>query len=46
MAASALIVVGDENALIEEVVRTAAKLLPGQGPGQVGPLIDGIAKTR
>jgi hypothetical protein len=46
MAASVLIVVGEGDALIDEVVRTAAKLQPGQGPGQVGPLIDGIAKSR
>lgn len=46
MAASVLIVVGGNDALIEQVVTAAAALVPGQGAGQVGPVIDGIAKTR
>jgi len=49
MAASALILVGNNDetdALLNEVVATAAKLQPGQQGGQVGPLIDGIAKDR
>jgi len=50
MAASALIVVdstgteGDD--LIQEIVETASKLKIGQKAGEVGPLIDGIAKKR
>jgi methylmalonic acid semialdehyde dehydrogenase len=51
MAASALIVVdqtddNSDNAVINEVVAVAAKLNPGQGAGEVGPLIDNIAKER
>lgn len=47
MAASVLILVGDEtDAVLQEVVATASKLLPGQQGGQVGPLIDGVAKER
>jgi malonate-semialdehyde dehydrogenase (acetylating) / methylmalonate-semialdehyde dehydrogenase len=46
MAASVLIVVGDNKELINEIVQTAGKLLPGQAAGQVGPVIDDIAKAR
>lgn len=46
MAASALITVGEGEAVIEEVVKTTAKLCPGQESGKVGPLIDEIAKER
>ena len=46
MAASVLLIVGENDPLLGEVVATAAKLTPGQAGGQVGPLIDGIAKKR
>lgn len=46
MAASALIVVGENQELMDTVVEVAAALQPGQAAGQVGPLIDGIAKER
>lgn len=54
MAASVLILVdeeqqGEEHALdglLSEILETASKLLPGQEGGQVGPLIDPIAKKR
>jgi acyl-CoA reductase-like NAD-dependent aldehyde dehydrogenase len=50
MAASVLLVVDDCSAatssLIEEIVSTASKLTAGQAGGQVGPLIDNIAKNR
>jgi malonate-semialdehyde dehydrogenase (acetylating)/methylmalonate-semialdehyde dehydrogenase len=46
MAASVLIVVGENDALIEQVVAAASALVPGQAAGQVGPVIDGIAQAR
>jgi malonate-semialdehyde dehydrogenase (acetylating)/methylmalonate-semialdehyde dehydrogenase len=46
MAASVLVLVGECSGLLEEVVNTARTLQRGQGSGQVGPLIDGIAKSR
>lgn len=50
MAASALLIVDEDPVvtatLLEEIVATAAKLTAGQAGGQVGPLIDGIAKER
>ena len=41
-----MIVVGENDALINEIVSVASKLVPGQLPGQIGPLIDNIAKER
>jgi malonate-semialdehyde dehydrogenase (acetylating) / methylmalonate-semialdehyde dehydrogenase len=32
--------------LVDEIIKTASALQPGQGAGQVGPLIDRIAKDR
>ena len=46
MAASVLIVVGDNQPLIDEIVNLASKLQPGQENGKVGPIIDGIARDR
>jgi malonate-semialdehyde dehydrogenase (acetylating)/methylmalonate-semialdehyde dehydrogenase len=52
MAASALILVDEDDGeskndeLLREIVSVASKLQPGQVGGQVGPLIDNIAKTR
>jgi acyl-CoA reductase-like NAD-dependent aldehyde dehydrogenase len=48
MAASALILIDSPNSdnVLKAIVDTASKLAPGQNPGQVGPVIDGIAKER
>ena len=46
MAASVLVIVGDHPSLLQEIVAVSAKLTAGQEAGQVGPLIDGIAKAR
>ena len=55
MAASALVLVGDGRgeeadqqvlALLDAVVEAAGKLQAGQEGGQVGPLIDEVAKAR
>jgi malonate-semialdehyde dehydrogenase (acetylating) / methylmalonate-semialdehyde dehydrogenase len=46
MAASVLIVVGENQPLIDEIVSLAGKLEAGQGNGQVGPVIDHIARDR
>jgi malonate-semialdehyde dehydrogenase (acetylating)/methylmalonate-semialdehyde dehydrogenase len=46
MAASVLLVVGENDELINEVVSVAGALKAGQAAGQVGPLIDNIAKER
>lgn len=52
MAASALILVDEDgetaanDALLQTIVDVTAKLEAGQKGGQVGPLIDNIAKTR
>lgn len=55
MAASVLILVSDGtkettqyliDTLLHEVVEATRPLVPGQGPGQVGPLIDDIAVKR
>lgn len=46
MAASVLILVSPQPELVEEIVSVASKLEAGQEAGQVGPVIDGIAKER
>eukprot|EP01035_Chromulina_nebulosa_P020265 gene20265-26309_t len=46
MAASVLIVVGKNDVLLDKLVETAGQLVAGQEAGQVGPLIDNIAKER
>lgn len=46
MAASVLVTVGDCKNLVDEIVRVASALQRGQAAGQVGALIDNIAKTR
>lgn len=46
MAASVLVLVGECNGLLDEIVRIASALQRGQATGQVGPVIDGIAKAR
>lgn len=40
MAASVLVLVGNTGSLLESIVEAAAKLLPGCGVGEVGPIID------
>lgn len=46
MAASALIVVQQQDELINSIVAKASKLVPGQASGQMGPIIDEIAVQR
>jgi len=46
MAASALIVVKEQSELIKQIVEKASKLVPGQGAGQMGPVIDEAAVQR
>lgn len=43
MAASVLLVIGNQEALINEIISKASKLVPGQDNGQIGPVIDGIS---
>jgi methylmalonic acid semialdehyde dehydrogenase len=46
MAASVLIVVGDNQPLIDMVVANAGALQPGQEAGKVGPVIDQMSKDK
>lgn len=46
MAASALIVVQQQDDLINAIVSKSSKITPGQGAGQMGPIIDEIAVQR
>lgn len=46
MAASVLLVVGDNQDTVSKVVEATRVLQAGQEAGQVGPVIDGIAKAR
>lgn len=46
MAASVLVLVGECDGLLAEIVRNASMLQRGQGSGQVGPVIDCNAKNR
>jgi len=47
MAASVLLVVGkNRQDFIENLAKRARELQPGQEPGQIGPLIDGVAGAR
>jgi malonate-semialdehyde dehydrogenase (acetylating)/methylmalonate-semialdehyde dehydrogenase len=43
MAASCLLLVGEQVALLDTLVAMAAQLSPGSGPGQVGPVIDEVS---
>ena len=45
MAASVLLTVGPQPALIAEIVSRAAALQRGQAAGQVGPVIDAASKV-
>jgi acyl-CoA reductase-like NAD-dependent aldehyde dehydrogenase len=40
MAASVLLLVGEQDALVEKLVSNASSIEPGSGPGQMGPVID------
>lgn len=40
MAASVLLLVGEQDALLEKLVSNASSIEPGNGPGQMGPVID------
>jgi len=40
MAASCLLLVGEQNALLNNLVTKASKIKAGSGPGQLGPVID------
>jgi len=46
MAASVLLTIGEQPALIDKVVQTATKIQMGQGAGCMGPVIDDEAKRR
>jgi len=46
MAASALILVQQQDELLKQICDKAAKLTPGQGSGQMGPVIDEAALQR
>lgn len=46
MAASVLLTVGEQPALVQRIVESAAALKPGQAPGQMGPVIDAAALQR
>jgi acyl-CoA reductase-like NAD-dependent aldehyde dehydrogenase len=40
MAASVLLLVGQQDALVSKLVSNASSIEPGSGPGQMGPVID------
>lgn len=46
MAASVLVIVGENPTLLKEIVDISSKLTAGQEAGQVGPIIDPAAKAR
>jgi len=46
MAASALILVQEQKDLLDLIISKASKLRPGQGAGEMGPIIDEIAVKR
>lgn len=46
MAASVLVLVGENRGLLEKVVAKAAALQPGVAPGQVGAVIDAASQQR
>lgn len=46
MAASALVLVGDTGAVLDKVCEKSKALQPGQGRGQVGPVIDAISQKK
>eukprot|EP00756_Hemistasia_phaeocysticola_P035201 Hpha_TRINITY_DN16569_c2_g2::TRINITY_DN16569_c2_g2_i1::g.134484::m.134484/K00140/mmsA, iolA, ALDH6A1; malonate-semialdehyde dehydrogenase (acetylating) / methylmalonate-semialdehyde dehydrogenase len=46
MAATVLVTVGQADVLVKAVSEKAAAVKPGQGPGEIGPVIDQAAKDR
>lgn len=46
MAASVLLTIGKRDDLIDMVVKKASALKPGQGGGQMGPVIDKVSRDR
>ena len=46
MAASVLLLVGTQNDLLSQLVDKASQLVPGNGPGQVGPVIDSTSYNK
>jgi acyl-CoA reductase-like NAD-dependent aldehyde dehydrogenase len=46
MAASVLLVVGEQNKLIERIVEKTKALQRGQEAGQIGPVIDAVSQNR
>ncbi len=46
MAASVLIIVGSNQTLLDKVVEHTKALKPGQGPGEVGPVIDSLSQKK
>ena len=46
MAASVLLVVGDQPLLIQEIVKKASLITPGSGSGEMGPVIDQHSKSK
>lgn len=46
MAASVLLVIGNQKDLIQQVVSKAALLKPGSGQGQMGPVIDQASQSK
>jgi len=46
MAASALLMVGEQQDLLNELIRKSSALQAGQGAGQIGPVIDAVALAR
>lgn len=46
MAASALVLVGDNKDVLDKVCEKSRALQPGQDKGQVGPVIDAVSQKR
>ncbi|KAG7367577.1 methylmalonate-semialdehyde dehydrogenase [Nitzschia inconspicua] len=46
MAASVLLLVGDQERLLQEIVNKASKIQPGSEPTQMGPVIDTASYTK
>eukprot|EP01062_Namystynia_karyoxenos_P020410 TRINITY_DN17732_c0_g1_i1.p1 TRINITY_DN17732_c0_g1~~TRINITY_DN17732_c0_g1_i1.p1 ORF type:complete len:534 (+),score=197.43 TRINITY_DN17732_c0_g1_i1:109-1602(+) len=46
MAATVLVTVGQADKLVEAIVAKAGALKPGQGPGEIGPVIDAASQKR
>lgn len=46
MAASVLLTIGEQNELLEKIVKKAAALVPGSGPREIGPVISEESRDR